>query len=87
MNQKTTGLPNADDRYSFEMIVTRNPRKDGEQPKKITSLTYHSLNYGALVQVENAVTNKLMPALSAMGMQVAEQMGYPAESGDGVSGD
>jgi len=64
------------DTYSFEIRVTRNPRKEGEAPKPVTTLTYHNLNYGALVGIECAVTCNLLPALSEMGRQQANRMGF-----------
>ena len=64
------------DTYTFEIRVCRNPRKQGDSPKPVTTLAYHNLNYGALVGIECAVTCTLMPALSELGRQQANAMGF-----------
>ena len=79
MTESSAGLPSPDDRYTFEIRISRNPRDPADEGKRITSLTYHALNYGALVLVEKAVTDKLMPALTELGLQVAEDMGYAVQ--------
>ena len=64
------------DTYTFEIRVIRNPRDENDKPKPISTLSYHNLNYGALVGIEREVTDKLMPALSELGVKMAASLGF-----------